>query len=76
MKQQPEGELVKIWVNSKQNGLFQIGVQILESLKTKLTELSKHNIDMFAWVQVDMPGIDLDFMSHRLAIDPSVKVVA
>ena len=23
-----------------------------------------------------MPGIDVDFMSHRLAIDPPVKVVA
>ena len=34
------------------------------------------NADQFTWVPADMLGIDLDFMSYRLAIEPAAMPVA
>ena len=56
---QLEGKLVKIWVNCRENGFVQIGAQLPEDLKTKLTELLKQNANLFAWVPVGMLGIDM-----------------
>lgn len=33
-------------------------------------------MDLFAWTAVDMLGIDLEFMNHRLATFPDVHLVA
>lgn len=29
-----------------------------------------HNLDVFAWSPYDVPGVDLDFMVHKLNVDP------
>ena len=36
--------------------------------------IARH-LDAFAWSASDMPGIDPDFLCHRLTIDPKVRPV-
>jgi len=33
------------------------------------------HLDTFAWSASDMPGIDPNFLCHRLTMDPKVKPV-
>ena len=72
----PEGELIKVRVNSRENSFVQIGAKLQEDLKTMLTEQLLQNADPFTWVLVDMLGIDLNFMSYQLAIKPTTRPVA
>ncbi|XP_015961029.1 uncharacterized protein LOC107485001 [Arachis duranensis] len=44
--------------------------------KEDLSQLLKQNRDLFAFTPADMPGINPDLMSHRLAVDPKAKPVA
>nr|KYP57137.1 Retrovirus-related Pol polyprotein from transposon 17.6 [Cajanus cajan] len=41
----------------------------------RLIKVLQKNASAFAWHSSDMPGIDPDFMCHRLAIDPNSKAV-
>ena len=34
-----------------------------------------HNQDVFAWMHLDMVGIHLEIMCHRLNIDPQAKPI-
>ncbi|XP_020218762.1 uncharacterized protein LOC109801993 [Cajanus cajan] len=52
-----------------------IGTSLSPEDAVKLIEVLKVNISAFAWHAKDMPGVDPDFMCHRLAIDPSAKPV-
>nr|KYP49416.1 Retrovirus-related Pol polyprotein from transposon 297 family [Cajanus cajan] len=52
-----------------------IGTSLSPEDVEKLIEVLKVNISAFAWHAKDMPGVDPDFMCHRLAIDPGAKPV-
>ncbi|XP_020229084.1 uncharacterized protein LOC109810112 [Cajanus cajan] len=52
-----------------------IGTSLSPEDALKLIEVLKVNISAFAWHAKDMPGVDPDFMCHRLAIDPGAKPV-
>lgn len=39
-------------------------------IKVELVALLKENSNLFAWTTMDMPGVDLEFMSHRLSVSP------
>ncbi|XP_016172562.1 uncharacterized protein LOC107614952 [Arachis ipaensis] len=41
-----------------------------------LIEIVRANGDLFAWTPSDMPGLDPEVMSHRLAIKPDAKPIA
>lgn len=49
--------------------LTYIGASLQEALR------GMKNIDIFAWTVADMPGIDLDLITHKLNIDPNQKTV-
>ena len=34
------------------------------------------NLDVFVWTHIDMVGIHLDVMCHKLNIDPQVKPIS
>lgn len=68
--------MIKIQVNPRENEYIEIGAQLLDDLKTRLTELLQQNANIFAWVPADMPGINPNFMSDRLVIEPMVRPVA
>ncbi|RDY10679.1 hypothetical protein CR513_04771, partial [Mucuna pruriens] len=44
--------------------------------KDHLVHFLTKNRNVFAWSLVDMPGIDLDFLCHRLCITPRTRAIA
>ena len=52
-----------------------VGATLSENSRKELTELWKNNNDVFAWTAADIPGINPDFITHKLNIDPSRKMV-
>ncbi|XP_020209685.1 uncharacterized protein LOC109794654, partial [Cajanus cajan] len=52
-----------------------IGTSLTPEDEEKLVTILKDNVSAFAWHSSDMPGIDPNFLCHKLAIDPSAKAV-
>lgn len=44
-------------------------------VKTELVSLLENNLDVFAWKQADLIGIDLIHVCHRLNINPKARSV-
>jgi len=40
-----------------------------------ISEVIARHLNAFAWTFANMPGIDLDFLSHRLTMDEKVRPV-
>ena len=47
-------------------------VRLPSQQKEKLVEFLNRNIGVFAWDACDTPGIDPNFICHRLNVNPSV----
>ena len=47
-----------------------IGASLHPDVKSKLIELLKEYVDIFAWSYQDMPGLDTDIVEHRLPLKP------
>ena len=45
------------------------------TLKDKIIELLKKNLDIFTWTHKDIPGIDNKVIEHRLNVDPTKKLI-
>ena len=52
-----------------------INTSLPTSLKEKLLTILRKNADLLAWTAANIPGIDLEFMSHQLAIFPRAQPV-
>ena len=39
--------------------------------KVEMLLLLVQNVDVFAWSSYEVPGVDLEFIVHRLNVDPS-----
>ena len=52
-----------------------IGVDLEGKIKKGLIRFLRKNIDVFAWSDEDMPGIDPSVITHRLNVHPSSKPV-
>nr|KYP33016.1 hypothetical protein KK1_046184 [Cajanus cajan] len=52
-----------------------IGVSLAKEDEEGLLTVLKSNVSAFAWSAGDMPGIDPDFLCHRLMVDPNAKPV-
>jgi len=70
---EPVGEVKEININGKK---FNLGGSVEGSFEKALREVLSRNMSAFAWSAADMPGIDPDFLSHRLMIDPQARPVA
>ncbi|XP_072062155.1 uncharacterized protein [Arachis hypogaea] len=73
---EPEGDMEKLQVGQTKDEYTFINRNLPYNLKEDLSQFLKQNKDLFAFTPADMPGIDLDLMSHRLAVDPKAKPVA
>ena len=51
---------------------FQVGAQLPIHEKQALIEFHRDNVNVFAWVACEAPGIDLDFICHHLNVNPSI----
>ena len=63
------------WLERKINGkTFKLGKALDSETQDQIAKVQRH-LSAFAWSASDMPGIDPDFLCHRLAMDPQVRPV-
>nr|XP_025638546.1 uncharacterized protein LOC112733717 [Arachis hypogaea] len=73
---EPEGDMEKLQIGQTKDEYTFINRNLPYDLKEDLSQFLKQNRDLFAFTPADMPGIDPDFMSHQLAVNPKAKPVA
>ena len=54
---------------------FKLGKSLDQEEQNQVAEVISCHLDAFAWSASDMPGIDPDFLGHRLTVDPKVRPV-
>ena len=71
----PLEELEPIQLDDQPEHLVYIGSKMAKDIKDLLIHFLKRNIEVFAWKQEDMGGIDPVVITHKLNISPSFKLV-
>ena len=67
---------VKDWLEKDIDGkIFKLGKTLDDETQDQIAKVIGKHLDAIAWSASDMPGIDPNFLSHRLAMDPRVKPV-
>ena len=73
-ERQPEP--VKDMLNREIGGkMFKLGKSLGQERQDQIVEVTIRHLDAFAWSTSDMPGIDPDFLCHRLTMDPQVRPI-
>ena len=62
-------------VEGEATKMIRIGTMLSPEMKTRLIQLLKENLDLFAWTHEDMPGISPKVIQHKLNVDPERKLV-
>ena len=65
-------ELERVIVVDDLEKFFQVGAKLPLQEKERLLEFLRANIDVFAWSPYDAPGVDSNFICHRLNVNSSV----
>ena len=68
LSDQPEGDQILIQIGLKEDQTVKIGANLPPTIKGRLIKLLKLNTDLLSWVCSDMPGVNPEFVCHRLAI--------
>ena len=76
----PRGEPVEEFVDvqlhpTDPSKTTKVGALLSTDLRKDFEKFLVENAYVFAWTHEDMPGIDPNFMVHRLNVDPNYKVV-
>ena len=71
----PSEELEPIQLGEQQEHLVYIRSKLAKDVRGFLIHFLKQNMEVFAWKQADMGGIDPVLITHRLNISPSFKPV-
>ena len=71
----PSEELEPLQLDDQPEHLAYIGSKLAEDVKDLLIHFLKQNVEVFAWKQEDMGGIDPTVITHKLNIAPSFKPV-
>ena len=71
----PSEEQEPIQLNDQPEHLVYIGSKLAEDVRSLLIHFLKQNMEVFAWKQEDMGGIDPAVITHRLNVSPSFKPV-
>ena len=64
-------QLEKVVIDDDKEKFFQLGVQLPPQERQELIDFLRKNIDVFAWNAYNTPGVDLNFICHRLNVNPS-----
>ena len=59
-------------IGDDQERFFQVGARLPAQEREELVELLRGNADVFAWDAYEAPGLNPEFICHRLNVDPSV----
>ena len=68
-------ELEPVQLDDQSEQLSYIGSKLVEYVRDPLIYFLKHNVEVFAWKQEDMGGIDLVVITHKLNINHSFEPV-
>ena len=71
----PSEELELIQLDDQPEHLVYIGSKLARGVRDLLIHFLKQNIEVFAWNQEDMRGIDPAVITHKLNISPAFKPV-
>ena len=71
----PSEELEPVQLHDQPEHLVYIGSKLAEDIKSPLIHFLKKNMEVFAWKQEDMGGIDPAVITHRLNVSSSFKLV-
>jgi len=67
---------VEEWLEKEISGkVFKLGRTLDSETQDQIAKVISRHLDAFAWAASDMPGIDPDFLCHRLAMNPQVRPV-
>ena len=64
-------DLDKVIIGDDLERFFQVRAPLPLQEKEKLVELLRRNVDIFAWDAYEAPGLNPEFICHRLNVDPS-----
>ena len=64
-------DLEKVIIGDDLERFFQVGAWLPLQEKEELVELLRKNLDVFAWDTYEIPGLNPEFICHRLNVDPS-----
>ena len=65
-------DLEKAIVADDPEKFFRIGAKLPLQEKVNLLEFLRANVDVFAWDPYEAPGVDPNFICHRLNVNPAV----
>ena len=71
----PSKELEPVQLDEHLEHLAYIGSKLVEDFKDLLIRFLKKNVEVFAWKQEDMGGINPTVITHKLNVIPSFKLV-
>jgi len=57
-------------------GTTRVGLTSSQEIRAEIERVLATNADIFTWSPADMPGIDSDFICHKLALLPQAKPIA
>jgi len=69
---EPAGDIVERQIGGR---TFKHGKSLDQAEQDQVAGVIAQHLDAFTWSASDMPGIDPDFLCHRLTMDPKVKPV-
>ena len=64
-------ELVKVKILLDTNKYFQVRASMNNKERVQVLLFLTQNIDVFAWDPYDVPGVNPEFIIHKLNVDPS-----
>ncbi|XP_072054187.1 uncharacterized protein [Arachis hypogaea] len=72
----PIDELEQVTLNDNSKHFTYISYFLPTGAKHHIVSILQRNADLFTWTSAYMPGIDLNFISHKLQLDPNVRPIA
>ena len=66
---EPAGEVGEREIGGR---VFKLSKALDQEAQDQIAQVIARHSDAFAWSASDMPGIDPDFLCHRLTMDPKV----
>ena len=71
----PSEELEHVQLADQPEHFVYIGSKLAEGIRSPLIRFLKQNMEVFAWKQEDMGGVDPAVITHRLNVNPSFKPI-
>ena len=71
----PLEELEPVKLDDQPKHLVYIGSKLAEDIRSPLIRFLEKNMEVFAWKQEDMGGVNPAVITHRLNVNPSFKSV-